>query len=137
MNQLLILNLFVITFVSASLTSCALDPAEELAHHIEAKARELDRSTPTTIAFDFVPDEAKLKEAPRYKGDVTLRVWPDKTVTHATNGSTISVNNWYGTNYQSRFVQVTKEMKVTKALGMPFRIVLEKSGSGIFWTDLK
>ena len=133
---------FLLLLLSPLMTSCVLvwglDPAEELAHLLEAKARDLANSDEQSLTFDFVPCEEKLESVPRFNGEVTLRVFPTGRVQEWTqHHSTISVCGWFGTGYHSRFVDVETEMQKMKAPGEAFRIVLIKSGDRIVWADLQ
>lgn len=130
-------SLAVIAFCAGLLTSCVivtgLDPAEQLAEEIEAKSAELRRTEATTLEFDYIPSEYKVKKAPHYDGYVTLGVHVNKT---DRGHSVIDVDSWFRTTYHNRFVWVDYSMKQTKGLGDPFRIVLKKSNGKIQWSAI-
>lgn len=120
------------------LTSCfvvtGLDPAEQLAHRIEDEAHLLRNSGAATRAFDYTPDEVRIKTAPHYHGAVTLGVHLDRK---DADHSAIVVNGWFTTTYHNRLVWVNDSMEKTKKPGDSFRIVLRSSDGRIQWTALE
>lgn len=130
---------FALCALSALMTSCGFwnpDPAERLAYAIERNTSHLGKSGQAAASFDFVPDADRAKISPRFHDEVVIRVVPDRSV-DADEGSVIVVSEWFWTTYHSRFVRVAKAMEATKQPGEPFRIVLEKSGDSVYWTELK
>lgn len=132
-------TLLVLIALSIYLGSCGfwnLDPAERLGHLIEREVQDLNRSKDTTASFDFVPDASRVSKSPRFTDDIEVRVIPYPSA-NRSGDSTILVSDWFRTTYHNRFVRTTGELKATKKTGDPFRIVLQKSGGEIHWTDLK
>ena len=135
-----IVTLLVLALLSSCFVSCGFwnpDPADRLGTLIERRARELKTSKDTTASFTFVPDVRRVRKSPLFTGDVVIRVVPDPSLKFADSGSVIHVSEWFWTTYHSRFVGVTKEMKITKKPHEAFRVVLQKSGDVIYWTDLR
>ncbi len=116
------------------MTSCGFllgpDSAEKLAYKIEAKSDELKNSDETSLEFDFIPSEWRLRESTSSEGLVRLDFKVQKDM------SVIAFNKWTCTTYHNRFVRVPESLEKVKHLGEPFKITLKKSGDQIDVVDL-
>jgi hypothetical protein len=109
------------------------DAATRLAYQIEREAKALRDSHETTRTFTHTPKNSPEGVTGAYV--VTFVAGPlGKGYLAFSKGSQ---EQWYHTSYHLRFVHVTENLKISKAEGGSFMVVLKRVGDGIHITELR
>jgi hypothetical protein len=109
------------------------DAATRLAHEIEREAKALRSSNETTRAFTHKPKSSPEGVVGPYT--VTFGGGPlGKGYLAFSKGAQ---EQWYHTSYHLRFVEVPESLKIKKAEGQSFVVVLKRSGDAVQVTELR
>ena len=109
------------------------DAATRLAYDLERQAAAIRHSDETTLTFTHNPLSAPEGVTGAYT--VTFKGGPLGTGFLSFSRGQQEV--WYHTSYHLRFVAVPKDLKIRKAAGQPFTVVLTKSGNSVEVTELR
>jgi hypothetical protein len=109
------------------------DAATRLAYDLERQAAAIRRSGESTLTFTHNP----LNSPEGVTGAYTVTFKAGPTGTGFLGFSKGQQEVWYHTSYHLRFVVVPKDLKIRKAAGEPFRVVLRKSGDTVEVTGLR